>query len=60
MALGADASHLLRMVMARGLLLTLAGMALGAGLALGMGHLLGYLLYHVSHVTPAPSSLHSW
>jgi putative ABC transport system permease protein len=51
-ALGAAPSHLLRLVMSRGLALTAAGMALGTAAALGSSPLLGYLLYHVSPRDP--------
>jgi predicted permease len=48
MALGANASNLLRLVMSRGLRLTGAGILLGAVGALALTRLLGNLLYKVS------------
>jgi putative ABC transport system permease protein len=53
MALGASGSDLLRTVLARGLALTLAGIALGAGLALELTRLMGDLLYHTGPRDPA-------
>ena len=52
MALGADASNLLRRVLSRGLALTGAGVLLGAATALLLGNLLGNLLYNVSPRDP--------
>jgi len=52
MALGADASSLLRLVMSRGLALTAGGVLLGAAVALGLTRLLGNLLYKVSPRDP--------
>ena len=52
MALGADATNLLRLVFSRGLALTAGGVALGAAVALGMTRLLGNLLYKVSPRDP--------
>jgi predicted permease len=52
MALGANASNLLRLVMSRGLALTAGGVALGAAVALGLTRLLGNLLYKVSPRDP--------
>ncbi|HUJ32008.1 MAG TPA: ABC transporter permease [Candidatus Acidoferrum sp.] len=52
MALGARASDLVQLVMSRGLVLTLGGVALGAAAALGLTRLLGYLLYNVSPRDP--------
>ena len=52
MALGAGASHLLRIVMSHGLRLTLAGIGLGAAAALGLTRLMGDLLYKVSPRDP--------
>ena len=52
MALGADATDLLRLVFSRGLALTAGGVALGAAVALGMTRLLGNLLYKVSPRDP--------
>ncbi len=52
MALGADASNLLRLVMSRGLVLTAGGVLLGAAVALALTRLLGNLLYKVSPRDP--------
>src|SRR5882724_4940697 len=52
MALGADASNLLRLVISRGLALTAGGVFLGAAVALGLTRLLGSLLYKVSPRDP--------
>jgi predicted permease len=52
MALGADASDLMRLVMSKGLALTAGGMVLGAAAALELTRLLGYLLYEVSPRDP--------
>src|SRR6266436_5751475 len=52
MALGADASNLLRLVFSRGLALTAGGVLLGAAVALGLTRLLGNLLYKVSPRDP--------
>jgi macrolide transport system ATP-binding/permease protein len=52
MALGAQASDLLRLVMSHGVVLTLAGALLGAGAALSLTRLLGDLLYKTSPRDP--------
>lgn len=52
MALGADASNLLRLVMSRGLTLTGGGVLFGAAAALALTRLLGSLLYKVSPRDP--------
>ncbi len=52
MALGAGAPDLLRLVLARGLALTVAGIAAGAVAALAATRLMGYLLYNVSPHDP--------
>jgi macrolide transport system ATP-binding/permease protein len=52
MALGADASNLLRLVISRGLALTVGGVLLGATVALGLTRSLGNLLYEVSPRDP--------
>ena len=52
MALGAGASDLLRIVMSRGLGLTLGGIAVGTAVALGVTRLMGDLLYKVSPRDP--------
>ena len=57
MALGATPSHLLRLVMSRGVSLTAGGVVLGAGAALLLTRLLGYLLYKVSPRDPLSFAL---
>jgi predicted permease len=52
MALGATPSHLLRLVLSRGLALTAAGIVGGTAVALVSTRLLGYLLYNVSPRDP--------
>ena len=52
MALGADGSNLLRLVMSRGLRLTAGGVLFGALVALALTRLMGQLLYHVSPRDP--------
>jgi predicted permease len=52
MALGADASNLLRLVISRGLALTAGGVFLGAAAAFAFNRLLGNLLYGVSPRDP--------
>jgi ABC-type antimicrobial peptide transport system permease subunit len=52
MALGADASNLLRLVLSRGLALTGAGVLLGVATALLLTRLLGNLLFQVSPRDP--------
>ena len=52
MALGADTSNLLRLVMSRGLALTAGGMLLGVVATIGFTRLLGNLLYNVSPRDP--------
>jgi putative ABC transport system permease protein len=52
MALGADASNLLRLVLSRGLALTGAGVLLGVATALLLTRLLGNLLFKVSPRDP--------
>jgi len=52
MALGASPSDLLRLVMLRGVRLTVAGVGAGAVVALAGSRLLGYLLYQVSPRDP--------
>ena len=52
MALGANASNLLRLVISRGLALTAGGVLLGAVVALALTRLLGNLLYKVSPRDP--------
>jgi ABC-type antimicrobial peptide transport system permease subunit len=52
MALGARASNLLRLVMSHGLVLTAAGVVLGAAVALASTRLMGNLLYKVSPRDP--------
>lgn len=57
MALGADQSDLLRLVMSRGFALTAAGILIGAGAALTLTRLMGDLLYKVSPHDPAAFGL---
>jgi macrolide transport system ATP-binding/permease protein len=52
MALGADSSDLLRLVMSHGLSLTAGGLVLGAVAALALARLIGDLLYKVSPRDP--------
>lgn len=52
MALGAGASNVLRLVLSRGLLLTMTGIVIGIALALLLTRLLGNLLYQVSPRDP--------
>jgi predicted permease len=52
MALGADATNLLRLVLSRGLALTAGGVLLGSAAALALTRLLGNLLYKVSPRDP--------
>ncbi len=52
MALGARTSELFRLVISRGLALTIGGIFVGAAAALGLTRLLGYLLYKVSPRDP--------
>jgi predicted permease len=52
MALGADASRLLRMVLARGLRLTAAGILLGVAAGFALTRLLGNILFNVSPHDP--------
>ena len=57
MALGADASNLLGLVMSNGLALTGCGIVLGVAAALGLTRLMGDLLYKVSPRDPVAFSL---
>jgi putative ABC transport system permease protein len=52
MALGAAHNHVIRLVVAQGLELTLAGLALGLAAALAFGQLLASLLFDVSPRDP--------
>jgi macrolide transport system ATP-binding/permease protein len=52
MALGAGASDLVRIVMSKGMVLTLAGISVGAAVALGLTRLMGDLLYKTSPRDP--------
>jgi len=52
MALGAGAPHLLRIVIAHGLGLTLVGVGIGGAVAFGLTRLMGNLLYQVSPHDP--------
>ncbi|MGA8025649.1 MAG: ABC transporter permease [Bryobacteraceae bacterium] len=51
-ALGANAAHLMRLVLSYGFALTAAGIVLGGAAALMLTRLLGYLLYKVSPRDP--------
>jgi macrolide transport system ATP-binding/permease protein len=51
-ALGATPASVLRLIVARGLMLTASGVALGLGVALLSTRLMGYLLYKVSPQDP--------
>jgi putative ABC transport system permease protein len=53
MALGADASHVLRLVLARGLAMATVGVAIGVAFAVETTRLMGYLLYQVSPRDPS-------
>jgi len=53
MALGAGQYDLLRLVMVRGVTLTVIGVAVGAAVAIGLTRLMGDLLYRVSPRDPA-------
>ena len=53
MALGAGQYDLLRLVMVRGVTLTLMGVAVGAAVAIGLTRLMGNLLYQVSPRDPS-------
>jgi len=53
MALGAGQYDLLRLVMARGVTLTVMGVAVGAAVAIGLTRLMGNLLYQVSPRDPS-------
>jgi ABC-type antimicrobial peptide transport system permease subunit len=52
MALGAGAPNVLRLVLRRGLVLTGAGVVLGAAAAMGLTRVLGDLLFRVSPRDP--------
>src|SRR5262245_17255685 len=53
MALGADASDVLRLVLARGFAMTAGGVAIGVACAIGATRLMGYLLYEVGPRDPS-------
>jgi predicted permease len=53
MALGAEGGNLMRMVLRQGLLLALAGSAIGVGAAVGLTRLMASLLYEVRPGDPA-------
>jgi macrolide transport system ATP-binding/permease protein len=57
MALGADASRVMKLVISRGLLLTGGGVLLGGAVALALTRLLGRLLYNVSPRNPTAFGL---
>jgi len=52
MALGAERLHILRLILGRGAMLALAGVALGLGSALGLTRLMASLLYGVRATDP--------
>ncbi|MGB2621374.1 MAG: ABC transporter permease [Candidatus Acidiferrum sp.] len=52
MALGAEASNVWRLVISRGMALTMGGVLLGGGVALGLARLMGEMLYKVSPHDP--------
>ena len=52
MALGAEPSDVVRLVMRSGLALTIAGVVVGAGAAFETTRLMGYLLYEVNPLDP--------
>src|SRR5439155_1917326 len=52
MALGADASDVLRLVLVKGLMVTAVGIVVGAACAFETTRLMGYLLYEVSPRDP--------
>jgi putative ABC transport system permease protein len=52
MALGAQTSNVLRMVVGQGIRLALVGIAIGLGAALGLTRLMASLLYEVSATDP--------
>jgi predicted permease len=52
MALGADASNLMGLMMSHGLALTAGGVVIGLAVALGTTRLMGNLLYHVNPRDP--------
>ena len=56
-ALGAEPGTVLRMILREGLLMTLAGVALGFLLALGIGRVFSGMLYQVSPVDPIAFTL---
>ena len=52
-ALGAQDADILRLVVGQGLVLTLAGIAIGMGAALALTRLMSSLLFHTSAISPA-------
>ena len=52
-ALGAQDTDILRLVVGQGVVLTLAGVAIGMGAALALTRLMSSLLFHTSAVSPA-------
>jgi putative ABC transport system permease protein len=59
MALGAEPRQVLRLVVGQGLLLALAGVAIGVGAALGLTRFLRGLLYGVQATSIAPYAIGS-
>src|SRR2546422_2508492 len=57
MALGAQASDVLRMVVGQGMRLALIGAALGVAAALGLTRVIGSMLFNVSPTDPATFAL---
>jgi len=53
MALGAERGEVLRLIVRRGLLLTLVGIGAGAAAALGLTRVIGRFLYGVTPTDPA-------
>ena len=52
MALGARRAHVLRLIVARGLILTMVGLAMGVAGSLGLARFLTTLLFGVSATSP--------
>ncbi|PYU67744.1 MAG: hypothetical protein DMG52_33330 [Acidobacteria bacterium] len=52
-ALGAQRTDVLNLIIRHGLLLTVIGLVIGLGIAFGAGHLLSFLLYGIAPTDPA-------